>query len=165
MFRNEVQSRLEELARQADDWFSVGENGDGSFAVRDSAGASADMTVGERWVDVVARRPLDLGARAFAGGAGSGTLVRVTLAGTGPAGLLIAGRVYPDGFSTQALFLTVRDVLALAGPTPAAERERRPASGAAPAVDEAPVEAAPADALVGAWKTADTEAGAMAERP
>ena len=102
MFRNEVQSRLEELARQADDWFSVGENGDGSFAVRDSAGASADVTVGERWVDVVARRPLDLGARAFAGGAGSGTLVRVTLAGVSSAAGVSSTRSRGDAVNPLA---------------------------------------------------------------
>ena len=166
MFRYEVQSRLEELARQPDDWFSLGENGDGSFAVRDSAGATADVTVGEQWVEVAARRPLDLGARAVAGGAGTGTLVRVTLAGSGPAGLLIAGRVYLDGFSMQALFLTVRDVLALAGPAPAAA----PASGftASPRlrVDDTPAaEETPASVAIATEGTAGTGAATNAEGP
>ena len=150
MFRYEVQSRLEELAREPDDWFALREIDDGSFTVEDATGATATITAREHWVEVTARRPPAMAARALAGIAATGTLVQVQVTNADQPGVAISGRVYLDGFSMQALFLTVRDVLALAGPAPRAAGDERPA----PMTEAQP----PAPPAMEAWAEDDVSA-------
>jgi hypothetical protein len=116
MSRDDIQSRLEVLAREPDEWFALRELGEDGFIVQDAAGAEAMLTVYEHWVEVAARRPLETASRVLPIVEGARSLIRIELVATPEPVLLLTGRVYLDGFSMQALFLTVRDVLALAGP-------------------------------------------------
>ena len=118
MDKGSVRTRLAELVGRNDEWFTV-MPGDGPdcFTVDDGRGARAEIVLADRWLEIRAGRPFDrviqLLLAALAGGP---PLIRVALPAGTPPPVDVSGRVYFDGFSEQALFRTISQVLAVAGP-------------------------------------------------
>lgn len=143
-----VAGQLRMIAETGDDWLSVWEVEEDRFQVSDLSGSVATIVIEEHWVEIRAGRPFTAGGRSFGGAtAASQSLIRLVISDQAPVTVTVCGRVYLDGFSLHALMVAARDVLAIAGPLPAASLDQQDFPAPAQRVEPvpAPAEAAPPD--------------------
>lgn len=123
MDREQVRDCLRRFGGGADDWFTLRPTADPDrFMLAAAHGATVEVVVTDRYVEIVGRRSLDPGDEWQAEpSVVPGSLVRTEVRQNSTPTLTVSGRVYLDGFSLHAFLVTASDVLALTGSTPELE--------------------------------------------